>query len=372
MLHSKAVDYPKTGEPATMRRDLNPRRYPHFMEKKNSYQSRKALGIIYDKVVTQTVDFKPIWDSPFDERITKRFKLDNETLKAARRIKTQYDTAVRRILSQHDLGTEFELWTTFALTKAAIGSDYKRQEDLGHEYDTLKHRFRDMCYEVVGAKQSEQLDRFVAAMYIITEEEVKIALYEHRRGPINEAGEILQPRRLEARSMPLISFPWIFHWVLIRIALGGQYDPKNSLLAAAHKKVNHNEPLVSNGPELSGSGGQETEARPINLGLDAHTTQLPDGTVIHRGQPLELFGPDDDEPTDAFSDPGEGKPLPTRSIEGQDKVDTDTDSDVGGKATDVGSSKVETLANETEACEREVQESAMDRLARLTECGEED
>ena len=346
------------------------------MEKKNSYHSTKALGRIYDKVVTQTVDFKPIWDSPFDERITKRFKLDNETLKAARKIKTQYDTAVRRILSQHSLGTEFELWTTFALSKPAVGSDYKRQEDLGHEYDTLKHRFREMCYEAVGAKQSEPLDRFVAAMYTITEEEVKIALYEHNRGPINEAGRILQPRRLEARSMPLISFPWLFHWVLIRIALGGQYDPKNSLLAAAHKKVNHNEPLVSECSGISDGGGDEIQTRPSNLGLDVHT-HLPDGTVIHRGQPLVLFHSEEDEPTDAFSDTDEGKPpKSTDPSDGLDKVDvnghTDTDSVDGESDTAVGGSRADPVTHETEACEKDVQESAMDRLALLTECGEDD
>jgi hypothetical protein len=32
-----------------------------------------------------------------------------------------------------------------------------------------------------------------------------------------------------------ISFPWIFHWVMIRIAMGDKYKPGKSVLAAARR-----------------------------------------------------------------------------------------------------------------------------------------
>ncbi|RGP77438.1 putative rna-dependent rna polymerase sad-1 [Fusarium longipes] len=228
-LHSKAVDYPKTGDPAILRRDQQPRKWPHFMEKKNSYRSGKALGIIYNKVAHKTVEFNPVWDNPFDKRITKKFELDNEILKAARKIKTEYDTAVRRVLSQHALKTEFELYTGFALTKPSVGSDYNFREDLDREFRSIKEHYQDVCIQAAGGKNAENIEPFVAAMYTITEEQIRTALFEHDRGPINDAGTILQPRKLEPRSMPLISFPWIFYGVMCRIATDGAIDPKTNM-----------------------------------------------------------------------------------------------------------------------------------------------
>ncbi|KAK5998750.1 RNA-dependent RNA polymerase 1 [Cladobotryum mycophilum] len=211
-MHSKAVDYPKTGEPAKWKSKYNPQKWPHFMEKKkSSYQTKKALGVIYDKVVKQTIQFLPDWERAFDQRVITRFELEHAILKEARKIKTQYDTAVRRILSQHNVETEFELYTAWVMSKPPIGSDYKRQEDLGREYDALKQRFRDICYEVAGGYDETKIDKFVAAMYKVTEEEIKIALFEHHRGPTNDAG--------------------------IMDRFWGRYNPKKSVLAAAHRKT---------------------------------------------------------------------------------------------------------------------------------------
>ncbi|RSM03201.1 hypothetical protein CEP52_007537 [Fusarium oligoseptatum] len=375
-LHSKAVDYPKTGEPATLRRDQQPRKWPHFMEKKTVYHSNKALGVIYDKVVNKAIQFNPIWDSPFDDRITKKYKLDNEMLKVARRIKSQYDTAVRRLLSQHDLKTEFELWTGFAMSKPAVGTDYKLQESLSHEYDALKYRFRDICYEAAGGKLTDQVDRFVAAMYTVTEEETKIALFEHHRGPINDAGHILQPRKLEPKSMPLISFPWIFHWVMCRLALGARYDPKASVLAAAHRRTTqHHKSSPDPGPsQVSACSEQEAMPEP-DLGPEVHT-RLPDGTVVHRGQPLALFEPDDESCHDDDDAPSEtllSMADEGKASTGQDKSELtgssnnnrggDVSQEVSGEAPEEG----DTCGGQGQVTEQDVEEeSAMDRLGRLT------
>ncbi|KAK1255987.1 hypothetical protein MKX07_008246 [Trichoderma sp. CBMAI-0711] len=237
-LHSQAVDYPKTGQPAEWNAAMhNPQQWPHFMEKKSSYISPKALGDIYNRVKQQSIQFQPGWETAFDRRILDRFEQDNATLRDARRIKSQYDGAVRRILVHHNLETEFELYTSWAMSKPPLGSEYKRQEDLGKEFDAVKQRFRDACIEAAGGHDEAKIDRFVAAMYKVTEEEVKIALFEHHRGPTNEAGVMKPARELQARSMPLISFPWIFPWVMIRIATDGKCKPKGSILAAAHRRV---------------------------------------------------------------------------------------------------------------------------------------
>ncbi|UKZ84865.1 uncharacterized protein TrAFT101_000756 [Trichoderma asperellum] len=235
-LHSQAVDYPKTGEPAEWNHAAhNPQSWPHFMEKRQSYISKMALGAIYDRVIKQSIRFRPDWDFDFDERILNRFQLDTAILKSARQIKGQYDAAVRRTLSHHNLDTEFELYTSWAMSKPTVGSDYKRQEELGREFDAIKERFRDLCFEAAGGRDENKIDKFVAAMYKITEQEIKIARFEHHRGSTNEASNLIPARKLEAKSMPLISFPWIFPWVMIRVALNGKCNPKRSILAAAHR-----------------------------------------------------------------------------------------------------------------------------------------
>ncbi|KAH7176576.1 RNA dependent RNA polymerase-domain-containing protein [Dactylonectria macrodidyma] len=357
-LHSKAVDYPKTGEPATLRRDLQPRHWPHFMDRKNSYHSGKALGVIYDNIVNKSIQFSPIWDSPFDQRIIehKTYAPDSDMLNAARQIKSQYDICVRRILSQHGLDTEFELYTGFAMSKAGIGSDYKRQEELGREYDMLKHKFRDMCYEAAGGKHTGLIDRFVVAMYTVTEEETKTALSERHQGSANGTrGE--GQSELESKAMPLISFPWIFHWVLIRLA--GR-DSSSGQDAAGRKRPQPSQPLgvkQAHGANVNLESGEVGTVR-TDLGVKDHVN-LPDGTVIQRGQPLTLF----DSP----------KATSSESL-ALDKSKGDTAVRHGGEQAldshDIdGSGEVEAEVEETGDNVAQA-ESAMDRLVRLIDGGE--
>lgn len=191
-----------------------PQRWPHFMRKNNRkcYGSKNVLGSIYDRVVQQPVRFSPEWHHTFDQRILARFDHHDELLESARYVKEQYDTAVRRVLAQNNLETEFELWTGFSMSKPALGSDYKRQEDLGREYESLKQRFRLLCYQAAGGTAEEKLDPFVATMYRVTE-------IAHSSEPGDPTGESQFKRS--------ISFPWIFPQVLIRIALGAKYNARN-------------------------------------------------------------------------------------------------------------------------------------------------
>ena len=182
------------------------------MEKRNSYRSRKSLGLIYDRVVGIPTKFQPDWENGFDQRILNRYELSIDLLEKAREVKFQYDVSVRRFLAQHSLDTEFELWTGFAMSRPAVGSDYKRQEDLGREYNALKQRFRDICYKIAGGAEFKLLGPFVAAVYKVTEGEVKDALSQHDPESIASG--------LDPQTMPLISFPWVFHGTMMRIALG--------------------------------------------------------------------------------------------------------------------------------------------------------
>lgn len=197
------------------------------MEKKNSYPSTKALGRIYNKVCRQSVEFHPDIEHGFDQRIFDGVQLEEKALQSAKEIKAQYDTSVRRILAQHNVGTEFELWSGFAMSKPAVGTDYKRQEHLGREYDSLRQRFRQMCLQAAGGK--ERLDAFVAAMYKVTEDQVHQAQLVKRPGATGEGESNADAWALEAITTPLITFPWIFPTVMIRLAQKDRRKPKGSV-----------------------------------------------------------------------------------------------------------------------------------------------
>jgi RNA-dependent RNA polymerase len=232
-MHSRAVDFAKTGEKVGWD-DLRdePRRWPHFMaHKRVKYRSRKVLGEIYDKASGQNLEFIPDQESDFDQRILTKFHIDENTLQKAREIKVDYDKCVRRILAQHALGTEFELWTGFAMSKPPVGSDYKRQEQLGREYDSLKQRFRELCYEAAGGHEGHKIELFVAAMYKVTEEDVKAGMGYEPDIQEGEDEEAAEARIEKAIATPLISFPWVFHWVMVRIAMGENNRPTKTIVA---------------------------------------------------------------------------------------------------------------------------------------------
>ncbi|OBT64469.1 hypothetical protein VE03_05354 [Pseudogymnoascus sp. 23342-1-I1] len=278
-LHSKAVDFVKSGIPAQMPKYLRPRKWPHFMEKKHKpkeqiYVSGKILGQLYDKV--ESVDFIPQYKSPFDKRILRAYPEDREILKTARQIKSQYDTAMRRIMAQHDIETEFEVWTSFVLSKPRVGSDYKVQEEMGIISSTLKARFKEICTEAAGGDDFKTLGPFAAAMYQVTCEELAIALYEYRTMK-TIGGRDVSKRKMEPKSMPLMSFPWIFQSMLGRIATGSE---PTTLEDVGLSFVTRNEARAKR-PRLAISDEDDHE----------DYIETADG-VTHRGELLDLFRPD--------------------------------------------------------------------------------
>lgn len=273
-LHSKAVDYVKSGEPAEMEKSLRPRRWPTFMEKRvpneMQYRSHKPLGIIYDKVHSVGFAFNPTYTSSFDKRILDKCVKDKELLKKATQIKTQYDTALRRIMGQREIKTEFEIWSGFVLSRPRVGSGYKLQEEIGREYGGIKMKFREICQQEAGGSSAPHIDAFVAAMYKVTEEEVNIALHL-RSGPVNSAGRTIEPKSMDPKSMPLISFPWIFHEVLCRLATGTK-SPEVPQETMSQEGTNTSR--EASGAEMNGN----------------QATTLNDGRIVHRGEVLNLFG----------------------------------------------------------------------------------
>jgi RNA-dependent RNA polymerase len=227
-LHSDAVDYNKTGKPANMTRSLQPKMWPHFMEKKHKpkeriYKSNKILGQLYDAV--ERIDFVPSLEMPFDERIlTCSLGVSDDLVQFARELKADYDAAMHRIMAQHEIKTEFEVWSTFVLSHSNMSKDYKFHEELGLISSSLRDMYRKKCYEKVGGRSFELLAPLAVAMYRVTHEEMTSALEKYRAENPPD-GKLFHKPTPKINQLPFISFPWILHNILGKIALGHYEEP---------------------------------------------------------------------------------------------------------------------------------------------------
>ncbi|KAF3930202.1 hypothetical protein ABW20_dc0102476 [Dactylellina cionopaga] len=248
-LHSLAVDFPKTGVSAKMRKDLRVKKWPHFFEKQldnpnRVYRSDKILGQLYDAV--DRVAFKPeecMKDLKFDDRILKAFgDIDSKMLSVARDLKSRYDDALRRIMGQHEIKTEFEVWSTFVLSHVQFTSDYKFHEEIGDICNTLLERFEREVRVEIRTEDEYSIGRFAAAMYIATNREYARAVA--KEGPL-----------------PLISFPWIFANLLGKIAEGQgvfERDPSTGLCQIPTADVATRIPYhIENKPTKKGESEKE-------------------------------------------------------------------------------------------------------------------
>ena len=273
-----AVDYVKTGVPARMPRELVPRKWPHFMEKihkpkEQQYTSHKVLGKLYDQV--ERVDFVPAFSNPFDKRIILAYTLDDQVLQDAAGLKCEYDAAMRRIMAQHDIKTEFEVWSTFVLHHSNQSKDYKFHEEIGQISSALKDQYRVECYRKVGSKDFTSMGPFVAAMYKVTSIEMSEAIRECNRFRIVGAQEE-RVRNMTAESMPLMSFPWLFHDILGKIANGNRSSTEDTTdaMMSPQRYTKHTPPKKSK----------------IDQGMlkEEDVLETAEG-VTHRGEVLELF-----------------------------------------------------------------------------------
>lgn len=211
-LHSAAVDYNKTGLPAVMSTNLRPRKWPHFMEKRfksqeQIYRSKKILGQLYDAV--DRIEFEPKTRGSFDVRILEsNIEVSDELMQRALETKVRYDLEMRRTMTQHQIKTEFEVFSTFVMSHANLSNDFKFHEELGRISSNLRSRFHDICVEIAGGKDHASLAPLAVAMYRVTADE----LMRYQQQTPNGENSIA--------DAPLISFPWVLHTTLCEIATG--------------------------------------------------------------------------------------------------------------------------------------------------------
>ncbi|ROT34698.1 RdRP-domain-containing protein [Sodiomyces alkalinus F11] len=320
-LHSKAVDYVKTGDPAHLRRDLRARKWPHFMssndKKSNTYHSATVLGQIYD--ATSEISFKPLYENEFDKRILAHSPADDGLLRKARALKSRYDDAMRRLMAQREVATEFEIFTAFPLSKPTVGSAYKFSEDIGREAGLLKQAFRDEVYKEMGGRHFDIIAPMVAAMYKVTAEEAKIVLQEHRRNRKVGAEGSKDPN---PKSMPIITFPWIFHWVLGRLATGmvrsrdvvteKVYGVKAQEKPTPAERGQDDQAAATALASPKTSSADESQDGEEKLD-EAIAARLPDGQIVHRGEVLNLFNDDQEDSNSSYDEDQSHSGDPTSS-----------------------------------------------------------
>ncbi|KAL3751152.1 hypothetical protein ACJRO7_012034 [Eucalyptus globulus] len=134
-LHSKAVDYPKTGIPAKLPRNLRVSEYPDFMEKsdKCTYESQRVIGKLYREVkgitpYTNSINSftREVAKSSYDKRMEiKGFK---HYVEEALQYKFEYDCKLRRLMHSYDIKTEAEMLNGNILTKRKY---LDKRRDLG-------------------------------------------------------------------------------------------------------------------------------------------------------------------------------------------------------------------------------------------------
>jgi RNA-dependent RNA polymerase len=216
-LHSQAVDYPKTGRPAKLPRALDRFEWPHFMEKKGGkeYHSKKVLGRLYDKV--DRVRFMPNYRGQFDGRILNALQPSRAVCDQVEELKREYDASVRRIMAQHEIKTEFEVWSTFVLDHSKASPDFKFHEEIGNISKSLKEEFEEAIVEAAGGRTLDQLQPYAVAAYQLVRKEVLEALEEVKKGEREEVPE----------QMPLMSFPWVLQETLGKLATAASQTAKN-------------------------------------------------------------------------------------------------------------------------------------------------
>ncbi|KAG9668598.1 RdRP-domain-containing protein, partial [Aureobasidium melanogenum] len=242
-LHSKAVDFNKTGVPAIMAEHHWPRKYPHWMPwkpKAKQRVSKQVIGVLFDMVQPQP--FVPQLEKPFDKRILDAYTLSDSHLEKAREFKLGYDQQMRRIMVQHNIKTEFEVWTAFVMDHNREQGWFTLAEDLGNLMSSIKADYQSQVREYLGLADSGYvisekafgiLGPFVAAMYTVTEQEVA-RWKESKLVSIDE----------DTRGAPLITYPWLFSRELGKIATRQSGPSALQAAFAANGGIRRRAPIV--------------------------------------------------------------------------------------------------------------------------------
>ncbi|ESQ38406.1 hypothetical protein EUTSA_v10028370mg [Eutrema salsugineum] len=201
-LHSRAVDFAKTGAPAEMPYALKPREFPDFLERfeKPMYISESVFGKLYRAVKRSLAQRKPeeaesevtmAYDSTLEEAGFESFI---ETAKAHR---DMYAEKLSSLMNYYGAANEEEILTGILRTKEMyLQRDNRRYGDMK---DRITLSVKDLQREAMGwfdksCKEEQQRKKLASAWYYVT---------------YNPSHRDEKPK--------FLSFPWIVGDVLLGI-----------------------------------------------------------------------------------------------------------------------------------------------------------
>lgn len=184
-LHSKAVDYPKTGVPASIPQEHRVTEWPDYMDKPEgkSYKSKHAIGQMYRAIVDKKIkDFIPLADNRY-----LKFGYEN-WIPEARILYKKYAKELRKLMRHYDTSSEFYFLTYQPGDK--LGKHTKVDNRLKMQ-DLIKDLFDNMTTEFESiANGPEEQQLLASACYWICYSR------EKRKGKL---------------ITKFLSFPWIFY-----------------------------------------------------------------------------------------------------------------------------------------------------------------
>jgi RNA-dependent RNA polymerase len=213
-LSSIAVDFPKTGVPAKIPRELRVKEYPDFMEKaadKRTYESQRVLGKLFRDVRDIAPDTSPV--RSFTKEMARRsYDPDMEGdgfqkhIDEAFHYKSVYDNKLGNMMDYYGIKTEAEI-ISGSIMKVGKSFDKKRDFDsINYSIRSLRKQARAWFDE--SDNSPDDLYAKASAWYYVT-------YHPSYWGRYNEG----------MNRVHFLSFPWCVYDKLIDIkkgkALGG-------------------------------------------------------------------------------------------------------------------------------------------------------
>lgn len=173
-LHSKAVDYPKTGVPAIIPNDCRIQEWPDFMEKEEekSYKSNKVLGRMYRLINENKIkDFIPLADGRY---LVSGYK---SYLALAKIMYKRYSHLMKTNIRQFDTMNEFNFLAQNPGERVGKRGRYDSKEKMAEnikeilnelysefhknaELDQKKRELASACYWVAYSREKKR-DKFI-------------------------------------------------------------------------------------------------------------------------------------------------------------------------------------------------------------------
>lgn len=146
-------DFPKSGKPALLSKELRPEIYPDFMQKKDkeSYPSKKVLGRIFRAI--DKSDYKNYQSTLTSETVydTRMHVPDKELYIAeARELRHEYNQNLAALMNQFAVQTEAEICSGYIIKWLKKGKSKSRYEQ--HDY-TMK---AVKSFKILWRKKFEQ------------------------------------------------------------------------------------------------------------------------------------------------------------------------------------------------------------------------